>query len=340
MKKFFSSERHVSIVWDIETVRLPPNVAPSKLVEILTKPEQWKGGKVQSISCFCTQGFLPPHIRQQLQESNVSLQEVVPENNVRFLLFTTLLSELFSKSLSVAQSSEKKKDILMLITSDPYFARFLHKLRTEEIFYEILLIHDLSSCSFTGAANRTLKWSDIIRQVESPDISNLISSAFPATYTYRPFGQMEKKETKINEVEEEKKINVDHVQKNEYYVRKSKQNEEFWKSKKDQEAYLLFQKIIKECKVEKLIPRESVLRGRVDSYLTPIKFKNNKIFTLKKERMGKARLQFDKWIDVLAKMGAILVEGEKPQRIFWPKEGPFECADYFDPQVSFSSFFL
>eukprot|EP00457_Paulinella_chromatophora_P000748 gb/GEZN01000748.1/.p1 GENE.gb/GEZN01000748.1/~~gb/GEZN01000748.1/.p1 ORF type:complete len:1063 (-),score=82.18 gb/GEZN01000748.1/:511-3699(-) len=93
-------------------------------------------------------------------------------------------------------------------------------------------------------------------------------------------------------------------------------------------AVLLFQKVVQECQQERIIPRESVVRSRIENNLLP-KSKKLKIAGLGNIKVP---LRFDAWIEVLLEVGAVQIEGARPQRVLWPNTGRFECADYFRPE--------
>eukprot|EP00456_Euglypha_rotunda_P060552 TRINITY_DN5068_c0_g1_i3.p1 TRINITY_DN5068_c0_g1~~TRINITY_DN5068_c0_g1_i3.p1 ORF type:complete len:986 (+),score=61.48 TRINITY_DN5068_c0_g1_i3:316-3273(+) len=110
-------------------------------------------------------------------------------------------------------------------------------------------------------------------------------------------------------------------------------------SRTQDHAVALFNKVIEECREEMIIPRESVVRSRIELHLLPKASKKGGKY-LKRSSSGslsgmgslKVPLRFDKWLQVLEEVGVMQVEGVKPQRVLWPAEGRFECADYFQPQ--------
>lgn len=106
----------------------------------------------------------------------------------------------------------------------------------------------------------------------------------------------------------------------------------------DRHPVLLFFQVIDECKREKIIPRESVIRSRIEYNLRS---------DAKKYHSGRFRkpspedaisslrvnLDFERWILVVRRCNIVRMEGIVPQRILWPYHGgKFECADYFRPQ--------
>eukprot|EP00808_Paulinella_micropora_P005676 g5545.t1 len=98
-------------------------------------------------------------------------------------------------------------------------------------------------------------------------------------------------------------------------------------------ALLLFSKVIDECKQERIIPRESVVRSRVENNVLP---KSKKLRVAEMDNI-KVPLRFDSWVETLVESGACSIEGARPQRVLWPVTGKFECADYFRPEERLNS---
>jgi len=94
-------------------------------------------------------------------------------------------------------------------------------------------------------------------------------------------------------------------------------------SKLQRNAIALFDQVMDECMEEKIIPRESVVRSRIEPHLLP---------KARKLKSGlKVPLRFEHWVNIITEASVCNIEGLKPQRVIWPVEGRFECADYFRP---------
>jgi hypothetical protein len=93
----------------------------------------------------------------------------------------------------------------------------------------------------------------------------------------------------------------------------------------------LYHEVVAYCKQEMIIPRESVLRRRLEHNLSL----RNQAANSPKFGASKAQPQesinFEEFVTRAAASGVCIIEGTAPQRILWPKEGRYPCADFFRP---------
>src|ERR1700753_1389040 len=64
------------IIWDIETVSIPPSLSPLFVSQRLSELGQYYG-RLESFKCICNESLLPSDVKQQLQESGVEMEEFI-----------------------------------------------------------------------------------------------------------------------------------------------------------------------------------------------------------------------------------------------------------------------
>lgn len=115
-----------------------------------------------------------------------------------------------------------------------------------------------------------------------------------------------------------------------------------------------FKQVMAICSHEKMIPRESVVRSKLQELMlslspakptvgteakptvgTETKLTSETKAKLKSQKVGPGWVdaEFEEWVKVVTVQRVGVCVGVAPQRLLWPADQPrFECADYFQPQ--------
>lgn len=100
-------------------------------------------------------------------------------------------------------------------------------------------------------------------------------------------------------------------------------------------AVRLFGHVMNVCAEEKIIPRESVIRSKLeDTSVWDSTKKDQQQAPPGLKSWQSLHMEFEAWLDLVQQKKACVCVGVSPQRVLWPcpPQARFECADYFRPQ--------
>lgn len=172
-----------------------------------------------------------------------------------------------------------RRHTLLVITTHDRYLPSLQLLQQQHIFQEMILLSPASSSSsLRGCFDHVVEW-------------NQFWASCPL----------------------EKGVKVEKVSKEEKQPITSKSNPKATKHSICREQ---FETVIQNCKIDHLIPRESVIRSKLEALYPHILWSKDR---------------FQSWIQILTSQNICDVHGGDTQRIIWPKTR-FPCVDFLQPK--------